>query len=223
MRVLVIEDNLDIQANIADYLENELTLDFAYTGKQGLTLALEHEYDVIVLDVMLPGLNGVDVCRTYKEQAPAPAPVLMLTARDTLEDKELGFLAGADDYLVKPFAMKELQLRIEALARRPRVINSLVLDFGGLTVCAGATGFEWQSQNYDLHEKELKLLTILLRAAPNIVAVPTIEFGLWGDDAPESSALRTHVYGLRKALEKAASDVVIVSHRGRGYSLELKT
>ena len=120
MRLLIIEDNLDIQANIADYLENEFTLDFAYNGHQGLELALAQEYDVIVLDLVLPGRNGLDVCAEYKRQAMVQAPIIMLTARDTIDDKEAGFGVGADDYLVKPFSLRELKVRIEALARRPK-------------------------------------------------------------------------------------------------------
>ncbi|WP_202899610.1 response regulator transcription factor [Kordiimonas gwangyangensis] len=133
MRILIVEDNLDIQANIADYLEDSYSLDFAYSGDQGLALALENEYDVIVLDLMLPGRNGLEVCSAYRRAAGLQAPVIMLTARDTIDDKEAGFDAGADDYLVKPFSLRELKMRIEALARRPKARQNTVQTFAGLS------------------------------------------------------------------------------------------
>src|SRR5829696_5907025 len=107
MRVLVVEDNQDLQANLAGFLEPDFTLDFASTGPEGLALALAHPYDVIVLDLTLPGMDGLEVCRALRQLAPRLVPVLMLTARDALDDKEEGFAAGADDYLVKPFSLKE--------------------------------------------------------------------------------------------------------------------
>ncbi|XXF80141.1 response regulator [Myxococcaceae bacterium GXIMD 01537] len=99
MRVLVVEDNRDLQANIARFLGTDFQLDFAVTGPQGLTLALSHEYDVIVLDLMLPGMSGIELCQRYRQLAPRLVPILMLTARDTLEDKEEGFRAGAVEIL----------------------------------------------------------------------------------------------------------------------------
>ncbi|MCP4687718.1 MAG: response regulator transcription factor, partial [Desulfobacterales bacterium] len=141
-RALVIEDNRDIAENIADYLEaDEWVLDFAYDGIGGLHLALTGEYDVLILDLMLPGMDGITLCRKYREAVKKDAPVLMLTARDALSDKLEGFDAGADDYLVKPFAMEELEARLHALIKRgdrkkPRRmrVGELELNLGSMTV-----------------------------------------------------------------------------------------
>ena len=119
MKILVIEDNRDIAANIADYLEPRgHVLDFAATGPHGLQLALQEPHDAIVLDVNLPGLDGMTLCRRLRGEGRSAVPVLMLTARDQLEDKLEGFAAGVDDYLVKPFSVKELEVRLQALQRR---------------------------------------------------------------------------------------------------------
>ncbi|PCI62698.1 MAG: DNA-binding response regulator [Kordiimonadales bacterium] len=219
MRVLIIEDNLDIQANIADYLENDFTLDFAYSGTQGLELALSGEYDVIVLDLMLPGKDGIEVCREYREKAPVQAPILMLTARDTIDDKEVGFTVGADDYMIKPFSLRELKMRIEALARRPKAKLKHILSYAGVSLQPGATVFSVGDTTYLLHEKEARILGLLADAAPEIVTAQTISYALWGDEPPESGALRTHIYNLRKALGSASKGNLLHTVRGRGYML----
>ncbi len=119
MQVLIIEDHQDVAANVGDYLEARGdTVDFAYNGLGGLHLALTNSYDVIVLDLGLPGIDGLDLCRRLREDARSAVPILMLTARDTLDDTLAGFAAGSDDYLVKPFALQELAARLEALVRR---------------------------------------------------------------------------------------------------------
>src|SRR5690606_19575352 len=121
MHILIVEDNRDIAENIADYLEPlGHSLDFAADGLSGLHLAATRAFDVIVLDVMLPGLDGIELCRRLRAEGHSSTPVLMLTARDQLEDKLSGFEAGADDYLVKPFSVKELEVRLKALAKRGR-------------------------------------------------------------------------------------------------------
>ena len=119
LRILIVEDNVDIAENIADYLEVQgHVLDFAMDGIGGLHLALTQDYDIIVLDIMLPGMDGLTFCRKLREQGGKQTPILMLTARDTLSDKLEGFEAGADDYLVKPFELQELEARLGALVRR---------------------------------------------------------------------------------------------------------
>lgn len=222
MRVLVVEDNLDIQANIADYLENEYVLDFAYSGDQGLALAVDGSYDVIVLDVMLPGRNGLDVCAAYRRAAGFQAPIIMLTARDTIDDKEAGFEAGADDYLVKPFSLRELKVRIDALARRPKRLNSPRLTFAGLALDVSASLAQANGADKTLHEKEAKLLALLMEAAPETVSTSDISYTLWGDEPPESGALRTHIYNLRRALAALGLPEMLTTIRGRGYALKDK-
>lgn len=222
MRVLVIEDNRDLQANIARFLEPDFQLDFASTGPEGLALALGHPYDVIVLDLMLPGMSGLEVCERYRQVAPRLVPILMLTARDTLEDKEEGFQAGADDYLVKPFSLRELRWRLEALARRPVPPSGRKLTLGGLTLEPESGQARWGGRTIRLNRTEALILRLLMEAAPEAVSATTLAERLWGDDAPESSALRTHVYALRKALAGLGLDNAITTRRNEGYSLDAR-
>ncbi len=223
MRILIVEDNLDIQANIADYLEPEFALDFAYSGDQGLELALNSDYDVIVLDVMLPGRDGVEVCAAYRKAAGLQAPIIMLTARDTIDDMEAGFSAGADDYMVKPFSLRELKMRIEALGRRPKTHSSQSLSFAGLTLDVRSSTIRTDHASATLHEKEAKILAKLLETAPEIVSTSSISYTLWGDEPPESGALRTHIYNLRKALAGLGRPDMLATVRGKGYVLKEET
>lgn len=220
MRLLIVEDNLDIQANIAEYLEGDhYTLDFAYTGDQGLELALNNQYDVIVLDLMLPGKDGLEVCAAYRRAAGLQAPIIMLTARDTIDDKEAGFDAGADDYLVKPFSLRELKARIEALARRPKARVQQSLSFAGLTLDPASCSVTFAAKTIVVMEKEAKILSMLLEAESNVVSGEDISYALWGDEPPESGALRTHIYNLRKSLAGIGAPDAVKTVRGRGYVL----
>lgn len=221
MRLLIVEDNLDIQANIAEYLEGDhYTLDFAYTGDQGLELALANQYDVIVLDLMLPGKDGLEVCAAYRRAAGLQAPIIMLTARDTIDDKEAGFDAGADDYLVKPFSLRELKARIEALARRPKARVHQELAFAGISLDPVNFQLSFASNSQTLMEKEAKILALILDAAPDVVSGDDISYALWGDEPPESGALRTHIYNLRKSLASVGAEDALKTVRGRGYALK---
>lgn len=219
MRILIVEDNLDIQANIADYLEDFFTLDFAYSGDQGLELALKHQYDVIVLDLMLPGRNGLDVCNSYRKAAGVQSPIIMVTARDTIDDKEAGFAVGADDYLVKPFSLRELKIRIEALARRPKVRGKQGYSYAGLQFDMGSAQAEAGGRSTELLEKECRILALLMESAPEIVTTDSLSYALWGDEPPESGALRTHIYNLRKSLGELGVQNLLKTVRGKGYRL----
>ncbi|QSQ14001.1 response regulator transcription factor [Myxococcus landrumensis] len=222
MRVLVVEDNRDLQANIARFLGTDFQLDFAATGPQGLTLALGNEYDVIVLDLMLPGMSGIELCQRYRQLAPRLVPILMLTARDTLEDKEEGFRAGADDYLVKPFSLRELKMRLEALARRPVPPSGRRLSVGSLTLEPDTGQARRGERTVRLNRTEALILRLLMEAAPEPVSTATLAHHLWGDEVPESSALRTHVYALRGALAELGLGACITTRRNEGYSLDAR-
>ena len=151
IRLLIIEDNPAIVDNMTDFLESKgYILDFAMDGIGGLHLALTHDYDVIVLDIMLPGMDGITLCQKLRREAARQVPVIMLTARDTLDDKLLGFESGADDYLVKPFALKELEARIKALAKR-RVADNKVLSVGNLYMDLGTFEVTRQGKKIDLN------------------------------------------------------------------------
>ena len=182
IRILVIEDHQDIIENIADYLEPRgYLLDFAYEGIGGLHLALTENYDVIVLDIMLPGMDGLILCRKLRQEAKNTTPVLMLTARDTLPDKLEGFNAGADDYLIKPFALQELEARVNALVRREFRSPESVLRLMDLELDLGTMKVRRAGKAIELNRACLKILEILLRASPNMVSRKDLEYALWGD------------------------------------------
>ncbi|MEW6671554.1 MAG: response regulator transcription factor [Thermodesulfobacteriota bacterium] len=219
MRILVVEDHVDIAENIADYLEAMgHILDFAMDGIGGLHLALTQDYDAIVLDIMLPGMDGLTFCRKLRKEGGKQTPVLMLTARDTLDDKLEGFDAGADDYLIKPFALEELAARLSALARRFEMTTQqlcaadLVFDMGKMKVFR-------RGMEIKLNRVCLKILQILLQASPNIVKRTDLEQALWGDIPPGSDALRSHIYTLRHAVDKPFETSLIQTVHGLGYRL----
>jgi DNA-binding response OmpR family regulator len=220
IRVLIVEDNQDIVENMADFLDTKgFVLDFAMDGIGGLHLAITNPYEVIVLDIMLPGMDGITLCRKLRQDAKNMTPVLMLTARDTLEDKLVGFDSGADDYLVKPFALQELAARIQALSGRrnrgTRILQvaDLVMDVGTLEVRRGESLVE-------LNNTCTSILKILMEASPEVVTRSRLEHELWGDDPPDSDALRSHMYTLRKKIDKPFDIALVETIHGKGFRLK---
>ena len=205
LKILIIEDNQDIVANLYAYLEPlGYTPDCADNGEAGLALALQERFDAIVLDIMLPGLDGLELCRRLRSEHGDATPVLMLTARDTVDDKVAGFDCGADDYLVKPFSMKELDARVRALVRRARGEQKKRLAWGELCLDPAAHTATRAGVPVKLGPTAFTLLATLTRAAPNVVTRAELERAVWGDDPPESGALRTHIHELRRALDKGS-------------------
>lgn len=220
-RVLIIEDHKDIAEMLYDYFERrEYELDYASDGLMGYNLACQNEYDIILLDLMLPQMDGIDVCRKLREEAKISTPILMLTARDTLDDKVTGLDSGADDYLVKPFEIRELEARVNALLRRkgPMAeseilqVDDLSLDTGTLEVKRGDT------QLY-LSPIGLKILTILLKESPKVVSRNQLEHEIWGDILPDSDTLRSHMYNLRKMVDKPFDTKLLQTIQSRGYRI----
>jgi len=224
MRILVVEDNPDILANLYGFLEPRgYAVDSARTGYAGLAMAAENSYDVIVLDVMLPGLSGVDLCAKLRAELRIVVPILMLTARDSLADKAAGFDSGADDYLVKPFSLAELDMRLRALVRRAegRHEASRELRFGPLVFNPELQQAVRAGVKVNLTKTGYVLLRSLMAAAPRIVTRDTLEQAVWGDDRPESDALRTHIHALRQALDKPFGFALLHTVAGVGYRLAL--
>jgi DNA-binding response OmpR family regulator len=220
LKILIVEDNADIAENIGDYLEAEGHVpDYALDGIGGLHLALTQDFDVIVLDIMLPGMDGLAFCRKLKEDAKKHTPVLMLTARDTLSDKLEGFRAGADDYLVKPFALEELAARIGVLVRRTGLPLHDLLQVADLEVDIGKMKVQRAGRPVELNRACLKILTMLMQAHPKVVTRGELEHALWGDTPPDSDALRSHIYALRRAVDKAFKRPLIETVHGVGYRL----
>ena len=220
LRILVVEDNADIAENIGDYLEQQgHILDFAMEGIGGLHLAVTLDFDVIVLDIMLPGMDGLTFCRKLRNEANISTPVLMLTARDTLSDKLEGFDAGADDYLVKPFALEELAARIGVLARRSSQMLPCRLCLAELEVDIAKMQVQRAGRKIELNRACLKILVMLLKAYPNVVTRKELEQALWGDEPPDSDALRSHIYTLRSAIDRPFKHALLETVHGVGYRL----
>lgn len=221
MRILIIEDNPDILANLYGFLEPlGYTLDSARNGFAGLARAAEGRFDAIVLDLMLPGMDGLDVCRKLREELRQSTPVLMLTARDTLQDKVDGFEHGADDYLVKPFSLVELDVRLRALVRRAQNAHQeATLSFGPLRFDPTTFEAAREERRLALTPTGYKLLGALIRAAPRVLSKEALEREVWGDDPPDSDALRTHIHALRQALDKPFATPMLKTVQGVGYRL----
>ena len=220
LRLLVIEDNFDIAENIGDYLQAQgAILDFAMDGIGGLHLALTNTYDVIILDIMLPGMDGLTVCRKLRKEAGQETPVLMLTARDTLNDKLDGFESGADDYLIKPFALQELAARVHALSKRGRPGLRTIFRVGDLELDVGCMKAHREGQSIKLNRVCLRILTMLMETYPNVTSREEIETALWGEMPPGSDALRSHIYALRRAIDKPFKYPLLQTVHGIGYRL----
>lgn len=220
MRILVIEDNRDILANILDYLELKgFTLDCAQDGLSGMHLALTQPYDLIVLDIMLPGMDGYQLCQKLRQEANNNTPIIMLTARDALDDRLKGLHAGADDYLVKPFALSELVARIEAVLRRSSGANKRVLEVADLRYNLETLEVSRAGQSLKLNPIGLKLLATLMQRSPAVVRREALEEALWGDDIPDSDSLRSHIHQLRQAIDKPFATTLLHTVHGVGFRL----
>ena len=221
LNILVVEDNPDLAANIVDYLAGQGHLvDAAGDGIVGLRLACEQEFDVILLDLMLPGIDGITLCRRLREEACKSTPIMMLTARDTLDDKVLGLGARADDYQVKPIAMREVAARIQALVRRARAtmvrgelrVADLCLDTATLRASRGG-------RDISLPPTPLRLLEALMRASPRVLTREELERVVWHDAPPDSDALRSHLHLLRSAIDKPFAVPLLQTLRGIGWQI----
>ncbi|MGO2127194.1 MAG: response regulator transcription factor [Pseudoalteromonas prydzensis] len=220
IRALIVEDNRDICENIAAYLErHSYILDFAYDGISAMHLALTNPFDVIVLDLMLPGMDGISFCQKLRADAKLETPVLMLTARDTLDDKLKGFAAGADDYLVKPFALQELHARLQALYKRSHGKTDNLLIVGELTLNKSTLQVHRAGRRVELNPTGMKLLQRLMEQAPSVVARDTLETLLWADERPDGDALRSHMYKLRQAIDRPFDSPLLHTVHRIGYRI----
>lgn len=219
--ILLIEDNRGIAEMVGEYLERRgYGIDYATDGLTGLRLATNNSYDVIVLDLMLPGMDGIDLCRRLRNEAKKSTPVLMLTARDTLDDKLVGLDAGADDYLVKPFEVRELEARVRALIRRDRrLVSAEVLKVADLVLDTATLRLTRGGHELVVSPIGVKLLTILMRESPRVVSRRDIEREIWGDTLPDSDTLRSHLYNLRKIIDKPFQQQLLHTIHSAGYRL----
>ena len=218
LRILLVEDQHDIAANIWDFLERRgHEVDHCADGASGLARARQGGFDAIVLDLGLPRLDGLDLCRALRE-AGHGVPVLMLTARDTLDDILRGFAHGADDYMVKPFALRELDARLRALHRRAAPEPART---GGATLAydAGTMSASREGQRIPLTRLQGRLLELLLAESPRVVPHERLLRTAWGNDDADMGALHTQMYELRALVDKPFDTPLIRSVRGVGYQV----
>ena len=218
---LLVEDNLSLAQTVIAYFDLEgINCDYASNGSQGLELALLNDYQVILLDINLPRINGLEVCEMIRKQG-VDIPVMMLTARDSLEDKLAGFDAGTDDYLVKPFELSELVARVKALFNR-RSLHSMKLEVGPLVMDLSLKTVCREGQKLNLTPTCWKLLEILMRESPNLVSREKMQNTIWNEpDLPESDVLKVHLYKLRQQVDKPFSIKLIQTVSSHGVAIRV--
>lgn len=226
LSILIIEDNAQLAANLYDYLEAcGHQLDAAPDGPTGLHLATTKDYDAIVLDWNLPRLDGLTVLRRLRRDAKKKVPVIMLTARDQLADKIDGFESGVDDYLVKPVALPEIEIRLRSLVARVRrvVTPDQVLTVADLSFNLETMESTRANRPITLSRTGRRLLELLMRESPKVVTRQRLEHAAWGEEPPEGDLLRSHMYLLRRAVDEGAPRKLLHTVPGTGYRLcELK-
>ncbi|RFA29310.1 DNA-binding response regulator [Alkalilimnicola ehrlichii] len=220
MQVLIVEDNRDLAANIVDYLDARgHVADTAGDGVTGLHLAVTQDFDAIVLDLGLPGLDGSEVCRRLRDAGIA-TPVIMLTARGEIEDRIGGLELGADDYLVKPVSLRELEARLRAQVRRAQGgLEQTRLQVADLILDERTRSVTRAGQPIQLARLDYQLLRLLLRESPAVVSRTRLETEIWGDTPPETDSLRSHIHRLRRVLDRPFKQPLLHTVHGVGYRL----
>ncbi|MEE5093052.1 response regulator transcription factor [Pseudomonas alliivorans] len=224
LSVLIVEDNVALAANMFDYLEAcGHTPDAAPDGKAAMRLLQENTYDVIVLDWMMPRMDGIALLRHLRHEIGSPVPVMLLTARDQLDDKLEGFESGADDYIVKPLALPELEIRLRVLAARsqPRSSVRQTLEVGDLRFDLGTQTITRAGKQLPFSPIRRTLLEVLMRNSPDVVTRTQLESLVWGDRVPDGDLLRSHMHLLRRTIDSdcAAGDRLLHTVSGVGFRL----
>ncbi|MFN8636715.1 MAG: response regulator transcription factor [Chloroflexota bacterium] len=219
-RLLLVEDELKLGSTLEEGLERaQYTVDLALDGEEALDFVRVGAYDVIVLDVMLPKLSGLEVCRRLRADG-LRTPILMLTARDAIDDRIAGLDSGADDYLVKPFAFGELLARIRALLRREAPSKEATIHVSDLALEPAAQRVAWQGHPLDLTAREYRVLDTLMRRPGWIVSRDALIESVWGFDFPDTSNLvEVYVGRIRRKLDEVGAPPLIQTVRGAGYRL----
>ena len=225
LSILIVEDNAPLAANIYDYLEAcGHKPDAAPDGKSGLGMVQANHYDAIVLDWMMPRMDGLAMLTQLRDELRSRIPVIMLTAKDQLGSKLQGFEAGADDYLVKPVALPELEMRLRVLVTRSHAAQApgQVLEVGDLR-------FNLQSLVVTRGDRELSLspirrqiLEVLMRRSPHLVSREHLESHIWGERSPDNDILRSHMHLLRKEVDGEGAPKILHTVLGQGYSLRVQ-
>ena len=218
--VLIVDDDREIRELVGNYLQkNGLRTTVVADGRQMRAFLDANQVDLIVLDIMLPGIDGYTLCKRLREDARRDTPVIMLTARDQLDDRLQGFKSGADDYLLKPFALSELAARIEAVLRRAQGGGRRALQVADLHYDLDTLEVTREGRLLKLNPVGLKLLAVLMQKSPHVLRREILEEALWGDDCPDSDSLRSHVHQLRQVIDKPFAKPLLQTVHGVGYRL----
>jgi DNA-binding response OmpR family regulator len=220
--VLLVEDNANISTLAGEWLERcGYEVDYANNGVDACNLASENTYDAVVLDISLPRLNGLEVCRRIRcSHANSEVPVLLLSAHIELDDKLEGLAAGADDYMTKPFFPAELDARIASLIRRRRAeVAPKMMEVHGLRIDPRLQQVTRDGKTLDILPTGFRILSILMREHPHVVTRQALERELWGSESPESDSLRSHIYGLRKLIDRGQAVRLLQTIPTVGYRL----
>ena len=222
LSILLVEDHRQLAQTVVEFLEQEgATVDYAGNTSLARELVQEHHYDLMLLDVMLPGEDGYSFCQYLRKDLALDLPVIFMTARDQLEDKLEGFDRGGDDYIVKPFALPELAARVSALIRRQRrEVTANTLQGADLELDPARQEVRRDGQLLKLSPTAFRILRILMRESPRVVSREQLEHELWGDLVPDSDALRSHLYNLRKAVDKPFDNALLNTLPGVGFSIQ---
>lgn len=221
MKILLIEDDPDIASNVGQFFEAKgHSIDFAYDGETGLEIALNQYFDIIILDLMLPNKDGIEVATEFRDQSTRYTPILMLTARDSIEDKLTGFNSGADDYLVKPFSLRELEARTLILCKRETraqqpskiIVSDLELDPQTRHVIRAG-------DNIALKPMAFNILKFLMSHSERVIKRQELLDAIWQDDLPEGDPLRVHIHNLRQKIDQPYERALIHTIHGVGYRL----
>ncbi|MFP5424653.1 MAG: response regulator transcription factor [Gammaproteobacteria bacterium] len=220
MRILVIEDHRDIHDNLVEFLQlRGHSVEGALDGLTGLHLAASRRYDAILLDIMLPGIDGNQICQSLREHSRSDVAIVMLSARDELDDRLTGFKVGADDYIVKPFAMSEVLARIHAVVARRQSRNSRVLVVGDLRFDLDTLEVTRGDIVLKLKPTSRKLLELLMQKSPGVVKRTELEARIWGREAAQRENLRSNIHILRGVIDKGFDSPLLHTVHGLGYQL----
>jgi DNA-binding response OmpR family regulator len=220
MKILLIEDEPEIAAVIKQGLEEaRYTVEVADNGATGFELALEGSYALIILDLMLPGMDGWQICQRLRARRDA-VPILMLTARDAVDDRVRGLEMGADDYLPKPFAFRELKARVQALLRRDKIHKARTLRVADLEIDTGIQRVTRADQEIPLTQREYLLLEALATREGQVLTRDMIQLGVWRDDDSYSNTVDVHIRALRKKIDVEHEIKLIHTVHGRGYMVK---
>ena len=219
--ILLVDDDRVVAEMAGEFLDHRgYSVDYAADGITGLHLAVTNSYDVLVFDVGLPGMDGLELCRKLRQDAKKSTPILLLTGKGSLEDKLSGLEAGADDYLVKPFALREFEARLRALIRRDRQqVSTQVLRVEDLALDTATLRLTRAGRELIVSPIGLKVLAILMRESPRVVTRRALEREIWGDALPDSDTLRSHLYNLRRVMDKPFDRPLLHTIHSAGYRL----